>query len=251
MIHRLLEERHLHLSCFLPVYYLLRLMCIRVRTMHQSINYEYVLFQTFHTPSFGDENFDIPLNMPTVSQPCYSQPQTYVNRPPQNAHQFAHPQQPVSLTNFHFTQPSSQNLHSTGHAFGLQNNGQPHRLKHENEAFPEPQFPPQNFEIPDIQVSNSVLYPSEKLGGVPLEIQQHTHTFQKPLPQNILQTLGGFVPPSTQAQVKGQGGKVASPPGSGSTNTSPSRDSVSEDSSSEDSLPLAQVRHSSNNIDMM
>ncbi len=121
-----------------------------------------------------------------------------------------------------------------------------------------PKFPPQNFDIPDIETSNSIgggsqtnivttttVYTTPNLlpNSYPSLLPQHPIQNQAPPPPHL------FTPPShpvshfsghNMVNPRGSQQKLSPP---GSNTTSPSRDSC-EDSSSDDSLPLAQVSKS-------
>ncbi len=185
----------------------------------------FVCLQTFHTPSFGDEEFSVP--------------QGYGLNPHQG-HYSAHVHDPGS-SNHQFTQPLSHPPITSHLTNGQQQNN------HHIDAWGVPKFPPQNFDIPDISVQNNSSF------------QNNLHFYHKPPGGpvcNNVTTASQFVP-SSQAQLMtiGQlptnsklGLKVTSPRNSmdnrqtsptGSNNTSPGRESSEE--SSDDSLPLAQV----------
>ena len=235
------------------------------------MSFSFCVFQTFHTPSFGDEEFNIqPISL-SVSDPVSQAHNTLYSSQLLSHH--------LPDGNINGTQPLSHHPGTTvaggySQSQTLPQHGgipQPHNQQSQhnhNVNFLTPKFPPQNIDIPDISASNYNNIPNSQ----PQQIyafspastnngyQQHQGGFQHP--QNSIvrslsattaltreptlstvsqQQLGSDLGRQVAANQSGKAtmdGRQVSPPGS--TNTSPGRES-SEDS--DDSLPLAQVRH--------
>lgn len=169
----------------------------------------------FHTPSFGDDEFDVS----AITIP-------YTNNT-MSVSQSAPTMQPLPDIDFSLTQPLSHAMPATTNCSTVTNN---------ERNFVVPKFPPQNFYVPDINVTNSITQPE----GHPMmtNVAMATHS-NNGVHHDRLQT-----PLTTicQSQISSQlgfqtGMKQGSPAVSNSTGSPRS----SEDS--DDCLPLAQVRY--------
>ncbi|XP_041377089.1 thymocyte selection-associated high mobility group box protein TOX-like isoform X2 [Gigantopelta aegis] len=175
---------------------------------------------TFHTPSFGDEEFDLlPIGRPPNNN----------SLPPQTVSQTPYTQQ--TMNNLDHNQPMTVASNMETRCSSTTLSGPPSLA---------PIFPPQNFDVPDISVTNSVM-PSasnsdnlfSRMGSMFPGINSQPFTE----PAEPLSTI-------SRSQMTSQLGfqssvvQQSSPAGSNST-TSPTRESTSEDS--DDSLPLAQL----------
>ncbi|XP_046544132.1 TOX high mobility group box family member 3-like isoform X1 [Haliotis rubra] len=182
---------------------------------------------TFHTPSFGDEDFDLPV-LPLASD------QDSGNAGNTSQAPFSH----QMLSNLDLglnpaltVAPTMQ----TADCAPLTSMRGPHPIA--------PKFPPQNFDVPDINVTNSVMASATNADNIFASIAASTGTlFHDVIPDRSPISSHQSLSTISQTQMATHLGfqtavQGASPPGSNST-SSPSRES-SEDS--DDSLPLAQL----------
>ena len=200
--------------------------------------------QTFYAPSFGDDEFEIaplalpPLSpqqdFPTLTQPNASFPYSYPS-------QYAAPPVTVSahhLLLHHIVSPVSQPSVDLQCHVGVNNPFVSSAIL--------PKFPPQNFDIPNIDLSMSdnmdrndgaecEKYPP-KVAPLVLRLP-HGVMAQRQMPAAVAdfrQLQAGA------DQLEAALNQGISPPGSNST--SPSRVGSSEEFSSDDSVPLSTVR---------
>ncbi|XP_006821180.1 TOX high mobility group box family member 3-like isoform X1 [Saccoglossus kowalevskii] len=102
--------------------------------------------ETFHTPSLGDEEFDIPpITPPQIAMEAMSTSMTDPNTAPA----LTEPMTSPSPTFTHDSNPKFTQAHITETADSLPNPAM--------ETFPDPQFPPQTIDIPPITASNCSL----------------------------------------------------------------------------------------------
>lgn len=144
------------------------------------------LFQSFHTPCFGDEDFDITsLSLPsgTVDNLSHIQP---------------------TITDSHID-PATLHSH---HRLNYNNSIMSSPNNNSNGSNMAPQFPPENMEMPDISMSNSLIAANGMIMAPP--VQDGCVTTSSFYSKNAL-----------------------------NNKNSPRRESSEE--SSDDSLPLAQV----------
>lgn len=205
--------------------------------------------QTFHTPSFGDEDFDLaPMGM-GIQQVSENVAQSV----PENT--FSSSGQALShtggnlmdLDSMNLTQPLSHPPNMAQQNCPSTNQNIP-PARHMTDAIMVPKFPPPNFEVPDISLSNSVMSTASNSTMLSSVSMATSNSYSLGGAPTTMSTMGmmGQQPLMTisQSQISSQLGfqsvvKQGSPAGSNSTHTS-SPSQSSEDS--DDSLPLAQVR---------
>ncbi|KAJ8303368.1 hypothetical protein KUTeg_019764 [Tegillarca granosa] len=175
--------------------------------------------ETFHTPGFGEDDFDISvLNFPAVSNNITHHTDTTQHFSQQQT--LTHPL--LGSMNIVY----GQNSPTTVSCVPLNT----------METDVAPKFPPQNFDVPDISITNSLNSTSDSVScSVPSLYTMNGGHMDSMTSSNRLTTI-------SHSEVSEQLGfqsatKINSPDSSNST-TSPSRES-SEDS--DDSLPLAQL----------
>lgn len=168
----------------------------------------YLASETFHTPSFGDEDFDI--NTLTL--------------PPQVSDSISHSENLQSG----FTSQAVLSHPPTGNMdlSEMSRNSMGDQIV--------PKFPPQNFDVPDISITNSLHPPAVTSMGTYSSVSLDTNLVTSEPLQTIshsdVQKHLGF-----HSVASGKG----SPPAGSITSLSPNRESSSSDS--DDSLPLAQL----------
>ncbi|OWF50881.1 hypothetical protein KP79_PYT13841 [Mizuhopecten yessoensis] len=162
--------------------------------------------ETFHTPSFGDEDFDI--NTLTL--------------PPQVSDSISHSEnhQPGYTSQTVLSHPPIGNMDLSE----MSRNAMGDQIV--------PKFPPQNFDVPDISITNSLQSTSTSNGtysSVSLNTNLVTSEPLRTISHADVQKQLGFHSVSNKG----------SQPTGGLNSVSPNRESSSSDS--DDSLPLAQV----------
>ncbi|KAK2193040.1 hypothetical protein NP493_18g09011 [Ridgeia piscesae] len=201
--------------------------------------------KTFHAPSFGDDEFEIaPLALPPLSPH-----QNFAPLAPQNgAFLYGYPPQysaqPVAvpthhLLSNHIVSPVSSSIELLCH----------HDINPFVSSPVLPKFPPQNFDIPNIDLSMSDIMDRQTNEGMDCAANCDKYPKVAPLVlrlphQLVTQHMPAVVADFHQLQAGADQLEAAlnhgiSPPGSNST--SPSRVGSSEEFSSDDSVPLSTV----------
>lgn len=204
-------------------------------------------FQTFHAPSFGDDEFEIaPLALPPLSPQQNFAPLTQQN----GTFSYSYPPQyavpPIvvpthNLLSHHIVSPVSSSIDLLCHP----------DVNPFVSSSVLPKFPPQNFEIPNIDLSMSDIMDRQSNEGTDCAANCDKYPKVAPLvlrlPHHQMpsQQMPAVVADFHQLQAGADQLEAAlnqgiSPPGSNST--SPSRVGSSEEFSSDDSVPLSTVR---------
>ncbi|XP_064610550.1 TOX high mobility group box family member 4-B-like isoform X1 [Liolophura sinensis] len=208
---------------------------------------DFLSSETFHTPSFGDEDFDLaPMGMgiQQVSENVAQSMQE--NTFPSGQALSRTGGNLMDLDTMNLTQPLSHPPNMARQNCSPTTQNIP-PARHMTDAIMVPKFPPPNFEVPDISLSNSVMSTASNSTMLSSVSMATSNSYSLGGAPTTLSTMGmmGQQPLMTisQSQISSQLGfqsvvKQGSPAGSHSTHTS-SPSQSSEDS--DDSLPLAQL----------
>lgn len=211
-----------------------------------SLNRNINSYRTFHAPSFGDDEFEIaPLALPPLSPQQNFAPLTQQNGtfPYSYPPQYAVPPIVVpthNLLSHHIVSPVSSSIDLLCHP----------DINPFVSSSVLPKFPPQNFEIPNIDLSMSDIMDRQSNEGADCAANCDKYPKVAPLvlrlPHHQMpsQQMPAVVADFHQLQAGADQLEAAlnqgiSPPGSNST--SPSRVGSSEEFSSDDSVPLSTL----------
>ncbi|XP_077982666.1 TOX high mobility group box family member 3-like isoform X2 [Glandiceps talaboti] len=135
--------------------------------------------ETFHTPSLGDEDFEIPpITPPAMAMDAISSTMSDPNAPPALTEPMTSPSPTFTHdTNPTFTQALSHITETTDSV-----------PTPSTETFPDPQFPPQNIDIPPITACNSSL----GIEAIPYSVQstgEQSYSHHVPITTDAMATV--------------------------------------------------------------